>query len=195
MRPIALTGGIGSGKSTVAELLRRRGAFVVDADQLARQVVAPGTPGFEAVVAIFGPTVVAPGGGLDRAVLATRVFGSPADLQALEEITHPLVSEAARSAFREAPPGALLVYEIPLLNEASVRTWAAVVLIDASDDTRLARLTLRGMSEDDARSRMAAQVPRAERRKIADHVIDNDGSEADLEAEIDRLWPTLLALA
>ena len=195
MRPIALTGGIGAGKSTVAGLLRQRGAVVVDADQLARDVVEPGTPGFGLVVAAFGDSVVGSDGQLDRAELARRVFADAEARGVLERIVHPLVAEASREAFAAAPLDALLVYEIPLLEEVDRdQEWAAVVVVDASDEIRLARLVDRGLSAVDARQRMAAQASREERLALADHVVNNEGSEADLDDQVGELWPKLLTL-
>lgn len=195
MRPIALTGGIGAGKSTVAQALRRRGAVVVDADQLAREVVEPGTRGYLAVVTGFGDSVVGPDGRLDRAALANRVFADAAARRQLEGIVHPLVAEAARQTFAEAPRDVPLVYEIPLLAEGDRgQEWSAIIVVDASEETRLARLVARGLSEQDALRRIAAQSTREERLALADYVLNNDGSLAELETALDALWPTLVVL-
>ncbi len=196
MRPIALTGGIGAGKSEVASILRQHGAFVVDADQLARDVVDPGTPGYASVVDAFGPGVVGADGLLDRAALADRVFGDAELRTSLEAIVHPLVAIAAEERFRQAPAGAVLVYEVPLLVELDRGSgqWSAVVVVDADDGVRLARLVARGLSPDQVRSRMAAQASRADRLSVADFVINNNDTRAALEESVDRLWPSLLKL-
>lgn len=194
MRPIALTGGIGAGKSEVGLLLRQHGAFVIDADQLARDVVNPGTAGYASVVAAFGPEIVGADGQLDRAALADRVFDDAELRSSLEAIVHPLVATAAADRFRQAPAGALLVYEVPLLAELDRGggQWSAVVVVDADDGVRIARLVTRGMTPDQARSRMAAQASRADRLAVADFVINNDSTMAALEESVARLWPTLL---
>lgn len=196
MRTIALTGGIGAGKSTVAALLRALGAHVVDADQLARDVVALGTPGHDAVVEAFGDRVLRPDGELDRPALASLVFADAGQRARLEAIVHPLVEEAAHQQFSAAPSGVPLVYEIPLLVESERihDDWLAVIVVDAADDVRLARLTARGLSQDEARRRMAAQASRAARLARADYVLDNNGSPEELAGQVARLWPTLVAL-
>jgi dephospho-CoA kinase len=189
---VGLSGGIGSGKSTVAAMLRARGAVVVDADALARDVVEPGTPGLAAVVARFGDGVMAPEGSLDRAALAAIVFADPAALADLEAITHPLVAERAAALLAAAPTGSVVVYDVPLLVEKDLaRAYDRVVIVDAPDDVRVERLVVRGMSRPDALARMAAQAPRAERLAVADDVLDNTGDESALQAQVDRLWAAL----
>jgi dephospho-CoA kinase len=196
MLVVGLTGGIGSGKSTVAELLRARGATVIDADLLAREVVAPGTPGFRAVVARFGPGVVDPDGGLDRRALAGIVFADPGALADLNAIVHPAVRARIDDRLRELRTTAeagVVVLEIPLLVESG-RSYgaAAVIVVDCPEDVALRRLVVeRGMDEGDARRRMAAQLSRADRLAAADIVIDNSGSPAELAAEVDRVWIAL----
>lgn len=189
-----LTGGIGSGKSTVAALLAERGAVVVDADRLARDAVEVGTPGYRAVVERFGPSVVAPDGSLDRAAVAARVFGDPAALADLNAIVHPIVRAgiAQRVAALEGT-GAVVILEIPLLVESGRSYGASVVLVvDCPEDVALRRLVEgRGLAEADARRRMAAQVSRADRLAVADVVIDNSGSRADVERQVDRVWREL----
>lgn len=191
-----LTGGIGSGKSTVAALLAERGAVVVDADRLARDAVEVGTPGYRAVVERFGPSVVAPDGSLDRAALAARVFADPAALAELNAIVHPVVRAAiARRVAELEGTDAVVVLEIPLLVE-SKRTYGAsvVIVVDCPEDVALRRLVEgRGLDEADARRRMSAQVSRADRLAVADVVIDNSGSRADLERQVDEVWGELLA--
>lgn len=195
---VGLTGGIGSGKSTVSAMLAARGATVIDADRLAREVVAPGTPGYREVVARFGPDVVAADGSLDRRLLADVVFGDPAALADLNAIVHPEVRARIEERLAElrsaAPDDGVVVLEIPLLIESG-RSYgaAAVIVVDCEEDVAVRRLVeQRGMDEDDARRRMAAQVPRAERVAAADLVIDNSGSKAELEARVDRIWADLI---
>ena len=195
-RIVALTGGIGSGKSTVASLLAQRGAYVVDADHLAREVVAPGSSGLAEVVEAFGDGVLAPNGQLDRAMLAGIVFGDSTARAQLEAITHPRVEQRSRELFAVAPPGALLIYDVPLLAETRDEGdwrdhYAAIVVVDASDETRHARLVARGLNPEDAQRRMDAQASREERLAIADYVVRNDGSMELLRAEVDQLWGLL----
>jgi dephospho-CoA kinase len=192
---VGLTGGIGSGKSTVSALLAQRGAVVVDADILAREAVAPGTPGLEAIVSRFGPGVVAGDGSLDRAALAALVFDDPPALADLNAIVHPPVRAAiaARTASL-AGTGAVVVLEIPLLVESG-RSYgtSAVIVVDCAPEVALRRLVEgRGMAVDDARRRMAAQVSRAERLAAADIVIDNSGGLPALEEQVEEVWGRLL---
>jgi dephospho-CoA kinase len=192
---IALTGGIGAGKSSVGRLLADLGAVVVDADALAREVIEPRSPGFAAVVAAFGEKVVGADGMIDRPRLAERVFSDHSLRDRLERIVHPLVQQAANRRFGDAPEGALLIYEVPLLAETGRGDqFAAVVVVDAPDEVRLARLVARGLTDPDARRRMAAQAPREDRLAIADVVIDNSGTEAELKAQVQALFVTLQAL-
>ena len=195
---IGLTGGIGSGKSTVARLLERRGAVVIDADQLAREAVAKGTPGFDRVVAAFGATVLTPDGDLDRSALAARIFSDPAEKAALEAIVHPEVArrfgemvESVRTSDR------VVVYVTPLLVELGLApAFDVVVVVTASTHLRISRVASdRGLSPDDVRERMAAQATDEQRMEVADVLVDNDGSLADLEPQVDRLWGDLVARA
>jgi dephospho-CoA kinase len=190
---VGLTGGIGSGKSEVARLLAARGAVVIDADRLAREVVVAGTPGFAAVVDAFGPGVVAGDGSLDRPALAALVFADPVALRRLESIVHPLVGARAAELMAAAPGDAVVVYDVPLLVENGLEAgYDVVVVVDADDETRLARLAARGLSEADARARMAAQARRADRLAVADVVVANDGSRTDLASTVDALWTQLV---
>lgn len=193
MLRVGLTGGIGSGKSEVARLLAAHGAVVVDSDALAREVVAPGTPGLAAVVAAFGPGVLSPDGSLDRPQLAALVFADPEARERLNAIVHPLVGAAAAERTAAAAEDAVVVHDVPLLVEAGLAGgFDIVVVVDAPDDVRLARLTRhRGMSDQDARARMAAQATREERLARADHVVRNDGTLNDLEERVDALWAVL----
>ncbi len=195
MLRVGLTGGIGSGKSTVAALLAERGAVVIDADVLAREVVAPGTPGYDRVVATFGPDVLAPDGTLDRPRLGQLVFADADLLAALNGIVHPLVAARSADLAAEAPEDAVLVMDIPLLVENHLEgAYDVVVVVDAPDDVRLDRLVrVRGLPEADARSRMAAQASREERLEAADFVVDNSGDPTELAQAVDSLWSDLVA--
>lgn len=190
---MGLTGGIGSGKSEVARLLARLGAFVVDSDRLAREVVAPGTPGLAAIVEAFGESYLDDDGTLARDRLAALVFADPAARERLNAIVHPLVATAAVEAASVAPPDAVVVQDVPLLVEAGLApAFDVVVVVDAPDETRVERLvTQRGMARADAEARIAAQATREERLAVADHVIPNDGSLADLEGRVSHLWAML----
>ncbi|WP_328593588.1 dephospho-CoA kinase [Actinomadura macrotermitis] len=193
MLKVGLTGGIGSGKSEVSRRLAARGAVVIDADKIAREVVEPGTPGLAAVAAEFGDGVLLPGGGLDREKVGSIVFADPERLKALNAIVHPLVGERMQELMDAAPAGAIVVYDVPLLTENGLaELYDVVVVVDAPVETQLDRLTSRrGMTEADARARIAAQATREQRRAIAHHVIDNSGSLADLKARADELWEEL----
>jgi len=186
---IGLTGGIGSGKSTVSALLAERGAVIVDADRIAREVVEPGTPGLAAVVAAFGDGVVGPDGGLDRAALAAVVFADAEARARLDGIVHPLVRARAAEVVAAAPPDAVLVHDIPLLVETGqAGRYELVLVVQADLDTRVARLVQRGMTEDDARARIAAQATDEQRAAVADVVLDNSGTREELAAQVDRFW-------
>lgn len=187
---IGLTGGIASGKSTVADLLAARGAAVIDADRLARDVVEPGTSGLAAVVERFGPGVLAPDGSLDRPALGRLVFADPAARRDLEAIIHPAVRARAAALTAAAGEGAVVVQVIPLLVETGQQdAFDQVVVVDVPPQVQVARVQARdGLGEAEARARMAAQVSREARLAAADVVITNDGSLADLEVQVDRLW-------
>ncbi|MFF0295774.1 dephospho-CoA kinase [Kitasatospora sp. NPDC004615] len=193
MLRIGLTGGIGAGKSEVSRQLAALGAVIVDSDVIAREVVAPGTPGLAAVAAEFGPGVLLPDGSLDRPALGRIVFADPARLAALNAIVHPLVR--ARSAELEAAagPDAIVVHDVPLLAENGLAPlYDLVVVIDVPDAERLRRLTaLRGMPEDEARARMAAQATREDRLAVADLVLDNSGDLDGLTTRVRELWRQL----
>jgi dephospho-CoA kinase len=192
---VALTGGVGSGKSTVGRMLAERGAIVIDADAIAREVVEPGTPGLDAVVARFGASIVAADGSLDRAGLAAIVFADPAALADLNAITHPLVRGRSQLLLAQVPDGAVGVYEVPLLAEGGPyrgQDFALVIVVEAALPVRLARLADRGLAPDQARARIAAQASDEQRRAIADLVIGNDGTLEQLSANVDQLWQQLL---
>ena len=189
MLRIGLTGGIGSGKSTVAALLAARGARIVDADRIAREVVAPGTPGLAAVVEAFGEQVLTPDGALDRPALAAVVFADPEARRRLDGIVHPLVRERARQLVAEAPENAVVVQDVPLLVETGqAAAYDLVLVVEADLDTRIARLVQRGLTEEDARARTAAQATDGQRRAVADVVLDNSGTPEELAAQVDRFW-------
>lgn len=197
MLRVGLTGGIGSGKSTVARRLAELGALLIDSDVLAREVVGPGTPGLAAIQAAFGPDVIGSDGALDRPALAARVFADPELRAVLNGIVHPLVRERASSLSRAAPADAIVVQDVPLLVETGLAgAFDLVVVVDAPDDDRVLRLEAdRGMSGDDARARMAAQASREERLEAADFVLDNSGTVQHLLDQVDRLWAELLRVS
>ncbi|RKN04350.1 dephospho-CoA kinase [Streptomyces radicis] len=193
MVTVGLTGGIGAGKSEAVRLLAERGAVVVDSDRIAREVVEPGTEGLAAVAAEFGPEILTAEGRLDRERLGRIVFGDPGRRAKLNAIVHPLVARRSAELTAAAPHDAVVVHDVPLLAENGLAgRYDVVVVVDASTETRLDRLTrLRGMTEEDARARMAAQATREERLAVADHVLRNDGTVDDLAAQIDPLWRRL----
>ena len=193
---IALTGGIASGKSTIAARLAQHGAVIVDADRIVREVQEPGTPVLARIAEEFGPGVIRVDGSLDRAALGARVFGDADALARLNAIVHPAVkAESARrfSAAFEQDPQAVVVYDVPLLVEARVDDpWDLVVVADSPASVRERRLVeLRGMDPSEARSRIAAQASDEQRRSIADVVIDTSGSIAETERQADDLWRRL----
>lgn len=187
---IGLTGGIGSGKSTVSAALAERGAAVIDADAVVRELQAPGQPVLTAMVEHFGPAILHPDGTLDRQAVADRVFTDTEALGALNAIVHPAVGAeiVQRLATAEATD-ALVVLDVPLLVENDAVSVDVIVVVDTDPDLAVHRLvTLRGFDEVDARARMARQASREERRARADFVVVNDGDRAALDGEIDRLW-------
>ncbi|WP_020097518.1 dephospho-CoA kinase [Microbacterium sp. 11MF] len=195
---IALTGGIASGKSTIARRLAERGAVVVDADAIVRDVQQPGSPVLDAIAAEFGPDVLTAAGELDRAGLASRVFGDPDAVARLNAIVHPAVREESARRFRaavDADPRAVVVYDVPLLLEARAEDpWELIVVAHAPAALRRERLiSLRGMTEAEADARLAAQVDDARRLAIADVVIDTAGSIDETLAQTDDLWARLTA--
>ncbi|WP_432041261.1 dephospho-CoA kinase [Streptomyces cadmiisoli] len=197
MLKVGLTGGIGAGKSEVSRLLVECGAVLIDADRLAREVVAPGTPGLTAVVEAFGPEVLAEDGSLDRPRLGSVVFSDPEKLAVLNAIVHPLVGARSRELEAAAAEGAVVVHDVPLLTENGLAPlYDVVVVVDATPETQLDRLVrLRGMTEEDARARMAAQAARAQRLEIADIVIDNDVPLAELRGRVKDVWADLVQRA
>ncbi|GIH59341.1 dephospho-CoA kinase [Microbispora siamensis] len=195
MLKVGLTGGIGSGKSEVSRRLAARGAVVVDADKIAREVVEPGTSGLAEIVDAFGEDVLRPDGTLDRERLGAIVFADAEKLKVLNGIVHPKVGERSEQLQREAPDDAVVVYDVPLLAENNLAAlYDVVIVVDTPDEVRLERLLrFRGMPEADARARIAAQASREDRLRIADIVIRNEGSLDDLDAQVDKIWQDLSA--
>lgn len=195
MLKVGLTGGIGSGKSEVSRRLASKGAVVIDADKIAREVVEPGTGGLARIVEIFGTEVLREDGALNREKLGSIVFADPGKLASLNGIVHPLVGARVEELQHQADESAIVVYDVPLLAENNLAPmYDVVVVVDAADEVRLARLVgIRGMSEQDARARIAAQADREDRLKIADLVVPNEGSLEDLGARVDEVWAELSA--
>jgi dephospho-CoA kinase len=195
-----LTGGIGSGKSTVAAGLAALGAGLVDADVVARQVLEPGGPAYSGVVERFGPGIVGPDARIDRAALAAVVFADPEARAGLEALTHPAIAERmlAAAAGEQAAGRRVLVVDVPLLDRAGRDRYGidVVVVVDTPVEVAVARLVAgRGFAEADARARIAAQVSREQRLGLADRVLDNSGDRAALDEEIERTWEWLEGLA
>ena len=193
---MGLTGGIASGKTVVAARLAGHGAVVVDADEIAREVVEPGTPGLARIAEEFGSGVIAADGVLDRAALGAIVFADPAKLAVLNGITHPAVLELSQRRFAEAgaaDPDAVVVYDVPLLSEVRGRAeFDVVVVVSAPEETRIERMvTLRGMSRDEAERRIRSQVSEEERRALADFVIESGGTLDETLAQADAVWEQL----
>jgi len=194
---VGLTGGVASGKSTVSLMLAGLGAVVIDADLLAREVVAKGTPGLAAVVAEFGPEVLTDEGELDRPAMGAIVFADESKRRALEAIIHPLVRQRGHELEDAAPPGAVVVHDIPLLVETGQPgRFDAVVVVDVPVATQLARMVeLRGLSPEEAQARIDAQASREMRLAVATHVIDNTGDLEDLQARVAEVYDDLRTLA
>lgn len=192
MLVVGLTGGIGSGKSTVAASLAARGAVIVDADQLARDAMEPGGGAYGGVLARFGSALAGPDGIIDRRRLAEVVFADPAARADLEAVVHPCVrAGVATRVAAEAGTGNVVVVDVPLLTEspAARAGLEAIIVVDCPEDVAVARLVAaRGMTETEARARVAVQATRAARRDIADFVLDNGGGRDDLERQVERLW-------
>ena len=192
---VGLTGGIGSGKSTVAGLLAARGAWIVDADAVAREVVEPGKPALAQLVERFGPEILDTAGRLDRPALGRIAFASEQSRKDLEGITHPAINQEFMRRVGEAPPGAIVVCDVPLLVESTTagsRGYHVVLVVEAPRTVRLARLEERGVPREDAEARMAAQASDDERRAVATHVIDNSGDRPALEQQLEVIWADLV---
>ena len=188
MLKVALTGGIGSGKSTVADFLDELGAYVIDSDQLARDVVERGTPGYEAVLAAFGDGILA-NGEIDRAKLAEIVFKDATARATLESIIHPLVRDAAEKMVKSLPADAVVINQIPLLVETDgAKRFDFVITVSADEDIRRRRLIERGMKDYEITKRLAAQLNDAAREAIAHSVIRNNGSIDELRHVVEELW-------
>jgi dephospho-CoA kinase len=192
---VGLTGGVASGKSTVAALLEEQGAVLVDADLLAREVVEPGTPGLAAVVEAFGTDVLTEDGRLDRPALGAVVFADEVARRRLEKLLHPLIRGRAAEIEAAAPPGALVVHDIPLLVETGQGdAFDAVLVVDVPVETQVDRMVReRGLSREDAEARVAAQAPREQRLAAATYVIDNTGTRDDLRDRVTEVVDLLVS--
>jgi dephospho-CoA kinase len=192
---VGLTGGVASGKSTVAAILTSLGAVVVDADLLAREVVEPGTPGLDAVVAEFGPQVLAADGRLDRPALGAVVFADASARRRLEALLHPLIRSRAAEIEASAPAGALVVHDIPLLAETGqAGDFDAVIVVDVPAEVQVDRMVRdRGMTPEDARSRVAAQADRESRLAVATYVVENTGTREDLRVRVAEVFSMLVS--
>jgi dephospho-CoA kinase len=190
---VGLTGGIASGKSTVSSILRELGAVVIDADQIAREVVAKGTPGLAAVVRAFGPEMLTSDGELDRPRMGALVFADEAKRRTLEGIVHPLVFERYAELETAAPADAIVVHDIPLLVESGrAAEFDAVIVVDAPEELQLERMVRdRGWTEEDGRSRIAAQATREQRRAVATYLIENTGTREDLRRQVTDVFERL----
>ena len=192
---VGLTGGVASGKSTVAAIMRELGAVVIDSDQLAREVVEPGTPGLAAVVREFGHAILTEAGALDRTALGALVFADPDARRRLEGSLHPLIRARAAEIEEAAEPGVIVVHDIPLLVETGqADRFDAVLVVDVPVETQVERLLRdRGWSRTDAEARVAAQAGRDERRAVATHVIDNTGTREDLRDRVTEVFTELVS--
>lgn len=193
MLRVGLTGGIGAGKSEVSRRLSAQGAIVIDADVIAREVVAPGTDGLAEIISAFGPGVLGPDGSLDRVLLGDIVFADPAKLATLNGIVHPRVGARMRELEESAGPGAIVVHDVPLIAENGLASsYNLVVVVDVPPRMQLDRLVrLRGMSREQAEARIAAQASREQRLAVAGMVVDNSGSLAELDRQVGELWTEL----
>lgn len=197
MLVVGLTGGIGSGKSTVARLLAERGAHVIDVDALGRDVLAPGGRAVGGVVAAFGPGVLGADGAIDRAALAAAVFSEPAELARLTAISHPAINAELADRLDALPAGSLVVLDMAILVESNLgradpaHSYTKVVVVEAPAPVRIERAVARGMRRGDVEARMASQATDDDRRAVADHVVRNDGDLDALAAAVERLWARL----
>lgn len=201
MLVVGLTGGIGSGKSTVAALLARRGATVVDVDALGRAVIAPGGRAEASVLAAFGPDVADADGHVDRAALARAVFGRPDELARLTAISHPAINLELAEVLDAQPSDAIVVLDMAILVESVLgrgdpeHSYTKVVVVEADEDLRVRRAVARGMAEADVRARIASQATDAQRRAVADVVVTNDGDLDVLDERVEQLWRTMCGWA
>ena len=191
---VALTGGIGSGKSTIGAIFAELGALVIDSDQLAREVLERGSKGFEQVVTEFGDQILK-NGDIDRATLGEIVFKDPEKLRKLESITHPLIRSAFKAFVDQSPIDSIVINQIPLLVESKANyRFDVVITVSASEESRKNRLIKRGMSESEINRRITAQASESEREEIADFIIRNDGERSDLIGEVEKIWHKLQLL-
>ena len=190
---VGLTGGIGSGKSTVLSMLAARGAIVIDADAIVHEQQRAGMPVFLEMVEAFGPEIVGPDGELDRPKVSSIVFNDAEKLELLQSITHPAVGKEILERLQSAGEDGIVVIDIPLLTEntRAERGLQKVIVVDVPEETQVERAVARGGDQADVRARMAKQATREERLALADHVIDNEGPLATLEAQVDALWAEL----
>ena len=188
---VALTGGIGSGKSTVGELFQQLGAVVVDSDQLAREVVERGSSGFEQIVTLFGDEILK-NGEINRSLLAEIIFKDPAKRKNLEQITHPLIRKAFAGVVAKSGDQAIVINQIPLLVESKYEyNFDHVITVSTSEDKRIARLLAKGYTQEQIQNRMKSQVSDADREKIADSIIQNNESEKELLPQVEKIWEQL----
>jgi len=188
---VALTGGIGSGKSTVGELFQQLGAVVVDSDQLAREVVERGSSGFEQIVTLFGDEILK-NGEINRSLLAEIIFKDPAKRKDLEQITHPLIRKAFADIVAKSGDQAIVINQIPLLVESKYEyNFDHVITVSTSEDKRIARLLAKGYTQEQILNRMKSQVSDADREKIADSIIQNNESEKELLPQVEKIWEQL----
>ena len=188
---VALTGGIGSGKSTVGELFQQLGAVVVDSDQLAREVVERGSLGFEQIVTLFGDEILK-NGEINRSLLAEIIFKDPAKRKNLEQITHPLIRKAFADVVAKSGDQAIVINQIPLLVESKYEyNFDHVITVSTSEDKRIARLLAKGYTQEQIQNRMKSQVSDADREKIADSIIQNNESENELLPQVEKIWEQL----
>ena len=188
---VALTGGIGSGKSTVGELFQQLGAVVVDSDQLAREVVERGSSGFEQIVTLFGDEILK-NGEINRSLLAEIIFKDPAKRKDLEQITHPLIRKAFADIVAKSGDRAIVINQIPLLVESKYEyNFDHVITVSTSEDKRIARLLAKGYTQEQIQNRMNSQVCDADREKIADSIIQNNESEKELLPQVEKIWEQL----
>ena len=188
---VALTGGLGSGKSTVGELFQQLGAVVVDSDQLAREVVERGSLGFEQIVTLFGDEILK-NGEINRSLLAEIIFKDPAKRKNLEQITHPLIRKAFADVVAKSGDQAIVINQIPLLVESKYEyNFDHVITVSTSEDKRIARLLAKGYTQEQIQNRMKSQVSDADREKIADSIIQNNESEKELLPQVEKIWEQL----
>lgn len=194
MLRVGLTGGIGSGKSTIASMFKAHGAHIIDADQISRDIVEPGAPAIEDLVAAFGPTIKAEDGSLVRPELARIAFQTPELTKQMNDIMFPRIVDETnlRFAAAEAAGHVIVIYDIPLLTEMGTDLVSMAIVVDVPVETQVARAVSRGLPEDDVRRRIAVQQTREERLKIADFVIDNSGDLAETQDQVDRIWSALM---